>query len=75
MHFKINVYNKGSKSTRDSKEMSKALLSNKQRKLYEKMKYSEKKRATEVCVSYNPMSLQILIKLTSDKRWKIREKP
>lgn len=32
----------------DSKEMSKALLSNKQRKLYEKMKYSQNKRATEV---------------------------
>ena len=32
----------------DTKEMSKALLSNKQRKLYEKMKYSQNKRATEV---------------------------
>lgn len=32
----------------DSKEMSKALLSNKQRKLYEKMKYSQNKRIAQV---------------------------
>lgn len=31
------------------KDMNKMMMSNKQKKLYEKMKYSEKKRATEVC--------------------------
>ena len=35
----------------NEQEMNKMLMSNKQRKLYEKMKYSEKKRAAEVCLS------------------------
>ena len=39
------------------KEMNKMMMSNKQRKLYERMKYSERKREAEVCVFPFPLPL------------------
>ena len=46
---------KGSTGDRDEvaeKDMNKMMMSNKQKKLYEKMKYSQQKKETEVCHDY-----------------------
>lgn len=42
----------GKRIEEEEKEMNKMLMSNKQRKLYEKMKFSERKRETEVGFSF-----------------------
>jgi len=49
------TFSKGSAGDRDEvgeKDMNKMMMSNKQKKLYEKMKYSQQKKETEVCHDY-----------------------
>lgn len=66
---------KGSSNGVDEAEtdMNKMLMSNKQKKLYEKMKYSQNKRSTEVC-KREFLLMEVLISCFSVQNWRRRRR-
>jgi pescadillo protein len=58
------------------KDMNKMMMSNKKRKLYERMKYGERKREAEVRLVTNMMAkLLICFHLYSERIWSLKSKP
>jgi pescadillo protein len=55
-------------------EMNKMMMSNKQRKLYERMKFGERKRATEVSVAFSELLwLKLTIRACRKQNWSKNE--